>query len=224
MTTTLKNPAKEFLAMPIEHKWSSVIYPGLSERYQISTVGEVKSPKGKVLVSRLQGDNLAVSIGTVTDSSTTQRVDRLVLSTFVGFEPLKVPNHLNGDEQNCSLTNLAWAEPTPRELASLRMVQTRQGGGPPSRRKRGKKAVANNGEVVKHRAAKPRVSVFETEVQMTRTYQLRGVRVEVGEDGDIRSMDPNPTKGLNVGQTMALATIMARVAEMNILIGAHKNL
>jgi hypothetical protein len=224
MTTTLKNPAKEFLAMPVEPKWAPVSFPGLSSKYRISTLGSVVSPEGRPVATFLQGVNLAVAIKKTNGTVTSQRIDRLMLSTFVRFEALQTPKHIDDKPENCCLDNLVWVEPSVRELAGLKAAEAHRKAGGLSRKKGAKKPVVSNGEVVKPRATRAKPLPVQTEPEMTRTYKLRGMRVEVGEDGDIRSMDPNPAKGLSIGHTMALGTIMARVTEMNRLIGAHKNL
>lgn len=220
MTTTVTNPAKEYLAVPIENiptvgaeQQYPVTDPWVADGYTVTRDGRMWSPLGKLLKTRMEGGGLWVSIRTAAGTQGSSRLDRVMLNTFVGLRDDMAPGHVDEKLDNCSIDNLYWREPLPGELAGLRASRSRR----KSEAKKRAKAAKANPATVTPTAAKAKV--VRREIVMTRNYEFDGMKVTVSAEGALMSMEPNPNRGLSLGQTMALAEIMVRVAEMNILMG-----
>ena len=215
-TSSPVNPAKEFLPMPLEplgDEWKPVNYPGVDPAYTVSLYGEVRSPQGKTLKPGLQSSHLWVSMRTKSGTGISARLDRVVLSTFSGHESMMIPEHIDNDPANCQLINLKWRKPTNREAGAMR-----------ARASRVKNQTKKKAKVV---ARTPRTKATKAssvhEITMMRVYELGDVRVAVDAEGALQSLTPDPTrKRWTTEQTMALAEIMLRVAEMNTLMGVGK--
>lgn len=220
MTTILTNPAKEYLAVPIEEiptvgeEWHPVTDPWVADGYTITRDGKMRSPFGKLLRTRVEsGEHLWVSIRTSAGTQGSSRLDRVMLNTFVGVRNDLMPEHADGDPANCSIDNLSWREPHPSELGGLKTSQSRR----KAEAKKRARAAKADPVTVAPKAAKAKAA--RREIVMTRNYEFDGMKVTVSAEGALMSMEPNPNRGLSLTQTMALAEIMVRVAEMNILMG-----
>lgn len=209
--TAVTNPAKEYFPMPIEPvegqpEWLPVDYPGVVEGYTVSMYGDARSPQGKILKPAVVGGSLQVALRLQQGTSTSARLDRLVLNAFTRPEPDLVPEHIDDDYRNCQLINLKWREPTTKEQASIKMGRSR-------RKTHIKAAKKKNAAVFK--AASSKLDV----VTLTRVYECNGVQVSVANSGEIVKMTPDPNRGhgLTAVQVRGLAKIMEDIAEMNML-------
>lgn len=83
--------------------WASI--PAL-DGYQASTLGEIRSPAGKIMSQRrTDSGGWQIEI-----AGRTWQVHRLVLTAFTGFGFLLGyrPKHLNEDKSDNRLSNLVW--------------------------------------------------------------------------------------------------------------------
>lgn len=204
-------------------RWASVDYPALTnldEGYTISTWGTVKSPKGAILKPNIQGRIQWVSMRRKDGSTTSARIDKMVLSTFAGFE-LLAPHYKDDNPFNCRLDNLFWGEPTSQErVAIMEAEKRRRGEAPPVARKRAsnkKKAAAPAPKTKAPSGGKVARYAPQDEIQSYRVHQYGGITLKVGMDGGIISIEPH--LDLSPEQAMKLGALMERVVEMNKLMG-----
>lgn len=203
MTLFAPHPSSQSFSTPIngrqEHSWAPVSLPDVVEGYQVSTQGEVLSYTGSPIKPGTAGGlqrwiTFRRSNGA---GSKAFRLDRLVLISFVGPAlPGQEPLHLDGDVDNCALSNLVWSDDVPR-----------------ARSLTGRKSRAKTTPRIK----KPAPARSASQIVVTRTYSMGDVKLTVGEDGALLSI--SPTGKLTPTQTNALAQLMARVHEMNTLLG-----
>jgi hypothetical protein len=211
----MPNPTAEYLAVPVTENgdhdavWKPLEFPNVIKGYQVSRYGRIKSPRGKLLVPNKQGNQLWVALRSATASgSTSARVDKLVLAVFLRYEPLMTPHHKDGDSENCYFENLSWREPTNAEIGPLTVALER---------KQGLRSSKKRGRAVKKTVAPPQIpSVPATNVEMLRVYRLGGLEVAVTPDGGITDL---PSVPLSPFQTEELSIILARVVEVNRVMG-----
>jgi len=232
------NPAQEFLSVPLSPDepfepmddynfstkkgpiWQPIAnYPDLvSDYYEINDRGKVRAVRtGTILKPNRQGKYLWLALKSQSGSTTSARVDKLVLATFDRWEPLMSPEHLDDDTLNNRADNLRWRDPTSTELGALRAQEERRQGIRHSRvgvtRTRSKKVDAPK---------RGKVSTPPSSIQVTRKYSFEDVTIEVAEDGALMSMHPDPNRGaLTAHQTMILCQLMARIHEMNTVLGVR---
>jgi hypothetical protein len=96
-------------------KWKDVEYEDIKiGSYQVSNLGRIRNRKGKIIRADVSNAGyLRINFATVSDDGkATQRkhmVHRIVASAFVNRpEGCDIVNHLDGDKQNNSATNLEW--------------------------------------------------------------------------------------------------------------------
>lgn len=235
---TATNPTGEYLAMPLEDqgpKWRRVSWPGIDD-YEISDRGYVKRiGTNKTLKPHFLSGHIWVSLRDTTGFTLSVRVDRLVLSTFVGYEERLMPEHADGEYNNCRLDNLSWREPTPEEQAIAKAVANRKANAlikaktpakkAPAKKKTAAKAPAgykvSRGKIVPDTKPRSKLPPRDREVTMTRTYGVDGLRVEVTPEGGILE-GGLPQGPLSPSEVISLAAILAKIAEFNVLIGAAR--
>lgn len=116
-TTNLVRVADELVI----EEWRPVV--GYEGRYEVSDLGRVRSldsitPDRNGMMRRHRGRILSIAVGNryphinIRKDATTDetlKIHRMVLDAFVGPRPLgQECRHLDGNSQNCRLSNLAW--------------------------------------------------------------------------------------------------------------------
>jgi hypothetical protein len=184
--------------------WRAVSWPGAIEGYTVSRHGRVRSPEGRDLVATLNGHQWYVSLRKPSGTSSSVRVDRLVLQTFdaEGHRDDLVPGHRNEDPSDNTLTNLFWRQPTPKEAGTLRATKKRQHTKP---------------------AASPTPTggarKAPTEVQLLRVYRLGDIELSVAPDESATLVVDDLELELSPQQLELLGAIMGRVNEMSAIMG-----
>lgn len=257
MTIATINPAKEYVSVPLPPdevldaldsddlpqssdkestlltrskgpRWEPLAnYPQIGEGYELSDRGQVKGPRGNVLRPNTQGQSHWVSVRGADGGTTSARVDKLMLATFDHWEPLMIPEHIDGNTFNNRADNLRWREPTEAEMGPLILQEERRQGLRPKvgRRpmngpiRKSPKLKENNNEA-RPRNRSPKQTPA---IQMTRRYVFEDVSIEVNEEGAMVKVSPDPNRGdgLTAHQTMLLCQLMARVHEMNLVMGVQ---
>jgi hypothetical protein len=143
-------------------------------------------------------------------SSTLQRIDMLVLSTFVGPQPTKVPKHLDGDPLNCAVDNLAWRTATKAERRFAAAAASRMAN-------QAKKSKAKGSPAGGRRRTR---AVAADTMEISRRYRYAGLTVEVTLDGIAEIMVPKmPKIKLTEDQLKGLIKIAGQIEEMNRVMG-----
>lgn len=94
--------------------WAKAVIPdrfNVIDGYSVSVKGDCRSPKGLLLRTAVNGNQVYVSMMRENGKSVSIRVDRLVLWTFAGepgFNELDEPVHSDKNPRNVALTNLRW--------------------------------------------------------------------------------------------------------------------
>jgi hypothetical protein len=226
MATT--NPVKEYIPVPeangktptSSEEWRPIVYPNVGEGYQISSAGQVLGARGLMRTLEKSGQ-LWVTLKNDRGTSTAQRIDKLVLSTFVGPQPtkyaatLKMPQHLDGDPQNCQLDNLAWRTATKKERQSMRAAASRMVN-QSSKGTTSTKTKASSPAGGRTRAR----AVPLDRMEISRRYRFAGLTVEVSLDGIAEIMVPKmPKIKLTEDQLKGLIKIAGQIEEMNKVMG-----
>lgn len=93
----------------MKEMWADIY--GYDGRYQVSTWGRVRSVNG--IMTPYQNEKGYFKIGlTKNGKANKHRVNRLVAETFIpNYAGYPEVNHIDGNKQNNSVTNLEWVSP-----------------------------------------------------------------------------------------------------------------
>lgn len=212
--TAVQNHTHEYLALPIEPEWRPIVHPRLGSGYEISTLGEVKSPNGNVLKPHWEGNVLWVSMKKASGTSTTSaRLDKLVLWAFVSEEELMIPEHQDGNGENCRLDNLSWREPNKLEMSAMTAaIGRRRGEVIPPRKKRGRPKK----NVIQERER----DMGSRTVEVSRMYRCGSMSITVTPEGEIPA-NSLPKGKLTARKLHELAMVLTKADEMNALMGVQ---
>lgn len=204
---------------PKDTAWRRVVFPNVVGEYQISDQGEVLGQRDKLLTPAERRGALCVSLRNDRGSSTEQRIDRLMLAIFCGGnKPMMIPEHYDGNFANCKVDNLGWRTPTDRERQGLLAGAARRGNqalkdagaGAPRKKTKAKKKSA---------LAQPRP--VRDEIESLRVYRNRHHNLEITIDAEHIEVAVAKQHRLRLTsvQFSALAKLVARVEEMNVVMG-----
>lgn len=181
-----------------------LVFPHVQKGYRINRQGVILGKQGNPMATQQAGNGRYMwnSVARVDGlNPTMQRVDKLVLSTFVGYKPDADVVHHDGNFDNNDLDNLAWAEATEEPEVVEAPVKLAS--------RRAKKARA-----VKARST-PRGG---DEVEVFRVYKYKGLVVSVDAKGTAKL----PKVNMTAENLAALAKITTKINEMNHLMGLDK--
>lgn len=185
--------------------WRPVVIEGVREGYEVSRDGLVASPQGKILkTNNAAGLQHWITMRAEDGSAKSARVDKMVLTAFVGEAPEgMIPIHLDDDPTNCRVDNLTWGP--PQLSTSPDAVRHRQ-----LRQKRPRVRRSSRAQEVSRPVGRPR-KPKSAGVEVLRLYRDGKLQITVDQNGSAKL----PKLTYSAEELARLAQLVSRAVEMN---------